>query len=116
MNPNPSKTTGKTTVDEEMFETLWGEKMNLTDVIDVLEMLRDGFLKHYLTETELAEASYVFDIAKCNGELQDNGLPKCVDVYLATLIRLLAKVLDRINEMLEPNRENEMVMRIGDDE
>jgi hypothetical protein len=37
-------------------------------------------------------------------------------VYLATLIRLLAKVLDRINEMLEPNRENEMVMRIGGEE
>ena len=68
-------------------------------MIEMIEKLRHGWLKTELTENELLEASYIFDIVECRGDdLLDNGLPNCVDIYLANLVNILTRALNRIEQ------------------
>ena len=102
MGKTQPRFTGKNTEEmDRLLEVLYGEKMDISEVIGVLEMLRHGWLKDTLTETDLAETAYIFDIAKCTSDQEINGLPKCVDVYVAGLLRKLYEILDRIDEMIE---------------
>jgi len=75
------------------------EKEKIKMMIEMIEKLRHGWLKTELAENELLEASYIFNLVKCSGDdLLDNGLPNCVDIYLANLVNILTRALNRIEQ------------------
>ena len=80
-----------------LYEVLLGEKMEIIEVIEMLEVLRNGWLKYELGRDALAKVAYM---SGNPGELRENGLPKCVDDYLAALIKALVAQLNRINELI----------------
>jgi len=80
-----------------LYEVLLEEKMEIIEVIEMLEVLRNGWLKYELGTDTLAKIAYM---SGNPGELRENGLPKCVDDYLAALIKALVTQLNRINELI----------------
>ena len=92
------RSTGKTQLDlSGLYEVLIEEKMEIIEVIETLEVLRNGWLKYELGRDVLAKIAYM---SGNPGELRENGLPKCVDDYLAALIKALVAQLNRINELI----------------
>jgi len=80
-----------------LYEVLLEEKMEIIEVVEMLEVLRNGWLKYELGTDTLAKIAYM---SGNPGELKENGLPKCVDDYLAVLIKALVAQLNRINELI----------------
>jgi len=80
-----------------LYEVLLEEKMEIIEAIEVLEVIRNGWLKYELDKDTLAKIAYM---SGNPGELRENGLPKCVDDYLMALIKALVMQLNRINELI----------------
>ena len=91
------RSTGKNQLDlSGLYEVLWEEKAEIIEMIEMLEVLRNGWLKYELGMDTLAKIAYMSG----NPELRENGLPKCVDDYLAALVKALIAQLNRINELI----------------
>jgi len=80
-----------------LYEVLLEEKMEIIEVVEMLEVLRNGWLKYELGIDTLAKIAYM---SGNPGELRENGLPKCVDDYLTALVKALVAQLNRINELI----------------